>query len=177
MAFFISLHVVLRFFLSECNQSERKVTGHTTNWTGKFPVKKAKVQMGWLKLCLSRVWALIRENQAWANACGGLFQHWQPQRLTAVFGWTLSNLDLFFLLIRNFSLDPLDHPHCDLPPRSPPGSSVFLTCILVFCPFAWVKGLFHFCQLPFYLNNMLFCASSVTSNIWLCLLDSRFFAS
>lgn len=46
MAFFISLHVVLRFFLSECNQSERKVTGHTTNWTGKFPVKKAKVQMG-----------------------------------------------------------------------------------------------------------------------------------
>lgn len=61
---------------------------------------------------------------------------------------TLGNLDLFFLLIRTFSLDPLDHPHCDLPPRSPPVSSVFLTCNSCVLFFARFKGQFHVYKLP-----------------------------
>lgn len=54
---------------------------------------------------------------------------------------TLGNLDLFFLLIRTFSLDPLDHPHCDLPPRSPPVPPVQF---LLFCSLHDLKDNFTF---------------------------------
>lgn len=137
-------------------QLEReKQSEATTNMAVKFPIKKPNVHM---------------ESRVGEIAAGAVFGPWLEKsgpRLMLVgvhhrdspqcLG-TVCNLDLcfWFLLIRTFSLDPLDHPHCDLPPRWLPVSSVVSNLQFSFTQF---KGKFHICKLPLWLSNAeCFCA-------------------